>query len=323
MWGMGSRQLWGSRMPGFSGGAGPWNEDCDEVEQQLNLVSLALDAAGDSIMIHRLDGTLVRFNEAAARQFGLTVAELAQLEPWGWAQPMSEASRRKRLESIREQGEVAFLAKVTRPDGKKVIHDVHTRWVEAPGGPFIVAVSRDVTEQVRAREVLENLAFHDPLTGLANRALFEDRLELAMSSARRHDELLGVAFLDLDDFKDINDAFGHDMGDQVLIAVAQRLESSLRHEDTIARLGGDEFATIFPRVASIQDLDRLTKKLIDRVREPFSIGSIRFELNAAVGLAVFQPDDDARSLLMRADIEMYDAKRNSPTSRRAILRRRG
>ena len=104
--------------------------------------------------------------------------------------------------------------------------------------------------------MLENLAFHDPLTGLANRALFEDRLELAMSSARRHDELLGVAFLDLDDFKDINDGFGHDMGDQVLIAVAQRLEGSLRHEDTIARSGGDEFATIFPRVASVADLEQ-------------------------------------------------------------------
>jgi diguanylate cyclase (GGDEF)-like protein/PAS domain S-box-containing protein len=310
-------------MPGFSGMSGGWSEECDEVEQQLSLVSLALDAAGDSIIIHRPDGTLVRFNEAAAHQLGVTAEQFAQLPPWGWAQPMSAEARQKRCDSLREQGEIGFIATMTRGDGTQFLHDVHTRWIEAPGGPYIVAVSRDVTDQIRAREVLENLAFHDPLTGLANRALFEDRLELAMASARRHDELLGVAFLDIDDFKDINDGFGHIMGDQVLIAVAQRLESSVRHEDTVARIGGDEFAAIFPRATSIVNLEGLAEKLVARVREPVLIGPATFHVTASVGLGVFEPDDDARSLLMRADIEMYEAKRTSPLSRRAILRRRG
>ena len=310
-------------MPGYSGMSGGWDEDCDEVEHQLSLVSLALNAAGDSIMIHRPDGTLVRFNDAAARQLGLTTEQFAQLPPWGWAQPMPDEARQKRTDSLREQGEITFIASMTRDDGTQFLHDVHTRWIEAPGGPYIVAVSRDVTDQVRAREVLENLAFHDPLTGLANRALFEDRLELAMSSARRHDELLGVAFLDIDDFKDINDGFGHVMGDQVLMAVAHRLESTVRHEDTVARIGGDEFAAIFPRATSIEDLEGLADKLVARVAEPVIIGLEKFDVVASVGLAVFEPDDDARSLLMRADIEMYEAKRTSPTSRRAILRRRG
>jgi len=299
-------------------------DDCDEVQQQLDLVSLALDAAGDSIIIHHIDGTLVRFNKAAAEQLGMSVEHFEQLEPWGWAEPLSPEVRAERLAVLRAQGEMLFVAERTTDDGGQVLHEVRCRWVEAPGGPYIVAVSRDVTEQVRAHEVLENLAFHDPLTGLANRALFDDRLEQAMASARRHDEdLLCIAFLDIDDFKNINDAYGHVIGDQVLISVARRLEFSVRQEDTVARLGGDEFVAIFPRVASVDDLEFLASGLIGRVHEPVIIGTLRFEITASVGLAVFEPDDDARSLLMRADIEMYDAKRSSSTSRWAILRQRG
>jgi len=171
--------------------------------------------------------------------------------------------------------------------------------------------------------VLQNLAFHDPLTGLANRALFDDRLEQAMASARRHEDLLCIAFLDIDDFKNINDGHGHVIGDQVLISVARRLEFSVRQEDTVARLGGDEFVAIFPRVTSVDDFEFLASGLIGRVQEPVIIGKLRFNITASIGLAVFQPDDDARSLLMRADIEMYEAKRSSSTSRWAILRQCG
>jgi diguanylate cyclase (GGDEF)-like protein/PAS domain S-box-containing protein len=309
-------------MPLFGGDPADW-AGLDEVESQLRLVSLALDSAGDSIMIHRPDGTLVRFNRAAAESHGMTPEQFEQLPPWGWAQPMSDAQREERLAVLRGDGERSFVSHFTRDDGRDVAVEVSTRWIEAPDGPYIVAVSRDVTEQVRARAVLENLAFHDPLTGVANRALFEDRLDVAISSARRHGELLGVAYLDIDDFKDINDTFGHLMGDQVLIAIAQRLEGSVRQEDTVARLGGDEFVAIFPRVASEDDLVALANKLVSRVEEPVVIGYERFDVTASFGLAIFQPDDDARSLLMRADIEMYDAKRASPNSRRAILRGRG
>ena len=253
---------------------------------------------------------------------GLTVEQFERLGPWGWTSNIDPETRRERLESLRAAGEMTFLSQHTLPDGKRVIHDVHTRWADAPGGPYIVSVARDVTEQVRAREVLENLAFHDPLTGLANRALFEDRLELAMASARRHDDLLGIAFLDVDDFKDINDDHGHAIGDGVLITLARRLEASVRQEDTVARLGGDEFVVVFSRVASAGDLEFLAQKLIARVHEPIVIGDIHLDITASAGLALFQHDDDARSLLMRADIEMYEAKRMSPTARRAVLRRR-
>lgn len=307
-------------MPEFGGSTGAWDEGCGEVEEQLNLVSLALNAAGDAIIIHRPDGTLVRFNKAAADAMGMSPEEFEQLPPWGWATKMSDEARAERSAVLKEKGDLEFISPVTGADGRERLHEVHVRYVDVPGGPYIVAVTRDVTAQTRAREVLENLAFHDPLTGLANRALFEDRLEVALSSARRHNELLGVAYLDIDDFKRINDRHGHLMGDQVLIAVGQRLEGSVRQEDTVARLGGDEFAAIFPRVASLDDFELLAEKLVSCVSDPVVIGPVRLDVVASVGLAVFRPDDDARSLLMRADIEMYDAKRKSPTSRRATLR---
>jgi len=309
-------------MQGFVGTPGNRN-GCGDVQRELDLVSLALDAAGDGIIIHLTDGTVVRFNEAAAAQLEMTVAQFEQLGPWAWAQSMPAEAQQEWLDALREQGELVFVAPHILASGRCVLHDVRTRWVVAPGGPYIVAVCRDITEQVQAREALENLAFHDPLTGLANRALFDDRLELAMASARRHDDLFCIAFLDIDDFKNINDTYGHVIGDQVLIALARRLEVSVRAEDTVARLGGDEFAVIFPRVASVEDLELLAEELMAAVLDPVVVATLRFDMTSSVGLAVFQPDDDARALLMRADIEMYQAKRTSPTSRRAILRQRG
>jgi diguanylate cyclase (GGDEF)-like protein/PAS domain S-box-containing protein len=308
-------------MPGFSD-MNDQPSSCDDLNQQLRLASLALDAASDAIMIHRTDGSLIRFNAAAATQRGCTPEELIALGPWGWAEPMSEERRQERLEHLREQGEISFIARHPRCDGSVMVQDVRTHWVEAPGGPYIVAVSRDVTEMTHAHEVLENLAFHDPLTGIANRALFEDRLEVAISSARRHHDLLGVAFLDLDDFKSINDGFGHGVGDMVLVAVAHRLEGSVRHEDTVARLGGDEFVTIFPRMTSAEDIRHLAEKFVGRVNEPVRVEGLTFDLTASVGVAILEPDDDVRSLLMRADIEMYEAKRASSTSRRGVQRSR-
>jgi len=306
-------------MSGFRGGIHA-DDECDGLEGQLHLVSLALDAATDSIIIHRPDGTLVRFNPAAAANMGCTVEEFAALPPWGWAAQLTYEERAARTAALREAGEMSFVSPIVRKDGTHAISDVHTRWVEAAGGPYIVAVTRDITEQTRVHEVLENLAFHDPLTGVANRALFDDRLELAIASARRHNELLGIAFLDLDDFKRVNDEFGHAMGDLVLTVIAQRLEASVRSEDTVARLGGDEFAVILPRLTSQASFVHLAEKLEAHVAEPIVIGTDQFEMTASVGTATFEPDDDARSLLMRADIEMYEAKRSSDRSRLGVTR---
>lgn len=301
-------------------GKGP--EAPGSAESQLRIARLALDNSLDSIIIHDTEGRLVYFNEAAAALLGYTPEEFGRLEPWGFAGSATAQERAARMAEIQAAGEMTFFSEGRLKNGERWVAEVRSRWVEDVCGPLVVSVSHDVTDRVTARETLEHLAFHDPLTGLANRALFDDRLEVAIAGATRHGNLLGIAFIDLDGFKTVNDTLGHDVGDQVLITLARRLERTARAEDTVARFGGDEFVIIFPRLASEGALDAVAEKLRARLKEPLTVGAERIELSGSVGLALFDPSaDNARTLLMRADVSMYEAKRRAVPAGRHHLRR--
>jgi diguanylate cyclase (GGDEF)-like protein len=215
------------------------------------------------------------------------------------------------IAQIAEHGSLIFRSeRVVNGECRTV--EVHACYAPGEAGdePLIVSVSHDVTQKMRAEEILRHRAFHDSLTGLANRALFEDRLDLAMAGARRHGNILGIAYIDVDEFKAVNDTRGHEVGDRVLIVLGERLEGSVRQIDTAARFGGDEFVLIFPQLASGADLQRIVGKLIRKLGEPIAVDGVSFLLTSSVGTAIFDPiNDDARSLIMRADIAMYDAKR--------------
>jgi diguanylate cyclase (GGDEF)-like protein len=172
-----------------------------------------------------------------------------------------------------------------------------------------VLVFRDVTDRRELERELRQLAYTDRLTGLPNRALFHDRLERALVMADRHKTPVAVLFLDLDRFKTINDSLGHEIGDEVLVAVAQRLRRCLRAEDTLARLGGDEFAILLPEITSRRDTHLVTDKCLAALSEPELIGSHELTVNASIGVAV-SPEDgaDVQHLLRSADAAMYRAK---------------
>jgi diguanylate cyclase (GGDEF)-like protein/PAS domain S-box-containing protein len=172
-----------------------------------------------------------------------------------------------------------------------------------------VLVFRDVTERRELERELRRLAYTDRLTGLPNRALFHDRLEQALVMAERHNTPVAVLFLDLDRFKIINDSLGHEIGDEVLVAVAQRLRRCLRAEDTLARLGGDEFAILLPEIANRRDTHLVTDKCLAALSDPELIGSHELTVNASIGVAV-SPEDgaDVQHLLRSADGAMYRAK---------------
>ncbi len=278
---------------------------------QLWLTRLALENSLDSILIHDTEGRLVYFNQAAADALGLSMRDYANLEPWGFAGDYANVEEReRRLQAIKDAGSLTFMSQRALPDGSVVYLEVRTRWVETPGGPLVVAVTHDITERMTTKAALEYLAFHDSLTGLANRALFDDRLEQAIAAARRHGHVMGVAFIDLDDFKEINDEYGHDVGDSVLMALADRLSEAAREEDTVARFGGDEFVIIFPRLSSADDLNTVCDKVRALISQPVALDDLVIDVHASLGIAYFEDrDDDARSLLMRADIAMYRAKR--------------
>jgi diguanylate cyclase (GGDEF)-like protein/PAS domain S-box-containing protein len=170
-------------------------------------------------------------------------------------------------------------------------------------------VGRDITEIATARERIASLAYSDPLTGLANRASLVPSLEQAVQRARRRNAKLAVVFLDLDGFKQINDLYGHDAGDALLVDLAGRLRQHLRSSDLIARLGGDEFLVVLEEVQDIAPVEVVAKKLLAEAERPYAISGHAATVTASIGISVC-PDDavDAGALMKHADTAMYAAK---------------
>jgi len=176
---------------------------------------------------------------------------------------------------------------------------------------LFIATLRDISERKAHTDALEYQALHDALTGLPNRSLFGDRLRQALLGARRNQKMFGVLLLDLDRFKDINDALGHDRGDSLLQEVTARLRGVLRATDTVARLGGDEFAVLTTDARHPEDVAVTARKILASLEGPFSIGDHMVETGASIGIAMYPVHgDDPSTLLRRADVAMYVAKRS-------------
>ena len=172
-----------------------------------------------------------------------------------------------------------------------------------------VVTFRDISERKQMEEKILQMAYHDSLTGLPNRKLFSDRLDIALAQAQRNQKKVGIAMLDLDYFKGVNDTLGHDVGDLVLKATAERLSAPLRKGDTIARFGGDEFLLILPDLKGIEDVIPVAQKIVESFRQPFPVDTHHLVLTTSIGIAVYPIDGtDEGILLKNADIAMYQAK---------------
>ena len=172
-------------------------------------------------------------------------------------------------------------------------------------------IARDITARKQAESVIRFQAYHDLLTGLPNRSLLKDRLKLAISQARRSNEKVVFMFLDLDRFKIVNDTLGHAIGDQLLQAVARRLQSCIREGDTLSRFGGDEFALLLPRIRNQEDAEAIAQKIINILGEPFHIEGHELYLSVSIGITLFPENgENMDSLIQHADIAMYDIKGN-------------
>jgi diguanylate cyclase (GGDEF)-like protein/PAS domain S-box-containing protein len=173
----------------------------------------------------------------------------------------------------------------------------------------VIALIRDITERKAAEQQIEYQAYHDALTGLANRRLFQEHLTLALALAQRRDRLVAVLFLDLDHFKLVNDSLGHSVGDELLREIARRLRSSVREGDTVARVGGDEFTIVLQELSSRADAAVVAQKVLGTVAEPVEVGGHRLYVTTSIGVTLFPDDgDDAEALLKNADTAMYRAK---------------
>jgi diguanylate cyclase (GGDEF)-like protein len=205
------------------------------------------------------------------------------------------------------QGEIADQ----RKDGSPyTVEEVITPLFDEAGiVTHFLAIQHDVTHRRKESERDHYLAYHDVLTGLPNRAFFLDMQQKIISHAKRTQHMIATLFLDLDGFKPVNDNFGHDMGDQLLVAVAERLRAAVRQADTVARFGGDEFAVLITDIADVKIVALLARKLVDILSKPFVLRGHKFEVRASVGIAIYPSDgDSAQTLLAHADQAMYRAK---------------
>lgn len=189
--------------------------------------------------------------------------------------------------------------------------DVHIDFARKLAGSVSLAIenARLFEERKRSEEEMKRLAHHDVLTGLPNRMLFTDHLNLELSQARRNRKRLAVMFMDIDRFKEVNDTLGHTVGDQLLVEVARRLKSTVRESDTVARIGGDEFNILMADIDRAEDAGKIAKKIIASFREPFVVDHHMLNITTSLGISVYPDDGENDEILLKhADVALYHAK---------------
>lgn len=271
-----------------------------------------VQSASDVILITRPDTTITWQTQSAQRVLGYGAGAL---EGTRFTSLLHPADTEKAMAAF---GGVAIRSGSSNSAEWRVRHaDGSYRYVEVIANNLmsdttvegIVLTLRDVTERKSLEDELKHQAFHDSLSGLANRALFRDRLEHALARASRSLSALAVLFIDLDDFKLVNDTLGHAAGDQLLVAVADRLDSALRSGDTAARFGGDEFAILLEETADLEDARQAAERILSDLKAPFQVQDRSVTVHASIGIAYSKVGDEGPAeILQAADVAMYAAK---------------
>ncbi len=275
---------------------------------------LAFENNTAGMAIADLEGRLVDVNRAYCEMLGYEAKELLGRNLVVFTHP---DDRSLTLETNRRitSGEVdqtAYVKRYLHKDGRVVYGDVLTGVMkDEDGRPMhLVASIKDVSKERELAAQLSHQALHDPLTGLANRVLFDDRLTQALARGAREGGLVAVLLLDLDDFKGVNDSYGHHVGDQLLVALARRFEQVTRKSDTLSRFGGDEFLYLAAGLSSPAEAEEVARRLLDALSEPVLIAGTRLEQRASIGVVVGGSSGrEGRELVQNADTALYEAKR--------------
>jgi diguanylate cyclase (GGDEF)-like protein/PAS domain S-box-containing protein len=288
--------------------------------------------ASDAIMIVAEDGTVKYATPSTASVFGDIPVEGELLWDLVAAEERGEFARTFRELRERARFGPRFVdQRITRRDGKRV--HIQARCSDLRDEPTVdglVFTLRDVTEQHKLEEEMRHRAFHDALTGLPNRVLLQDRIAMQLASSRRTALIAGVLFVDLDDFKVVNDTLGHSVGDELLVEAAGRLHDIVRSSDTAARLGGDEFALLIVNAEDTTAVEAAAERVVNAFKEPFALASGLVTSTVTVGVATTLDSVDTDELLRHADLALYAAKaagkrqwrRYQPVLSTGLLRRR-
>jgi diguanylate cyclase (GGDEF)-like protein/PAS domain S-box-containing protein len=281
-------------------------------ESSLRLAYKVIEASHDAVMITNASGIIQSVNPSFCKLTGYSEAEaIGQTPSLLSSGQHDEHFYQQMWQRLKQQGYWQGEIWNKRKNG-----EVYPEWlsISAVRGENGVtnqyaAIFSDITERKKREQKIHELAYFDELTGLANRRLFQDRLEQALANAKRHHHQLAVLFLDLDLFKRINDKLGHQAGDEALRQVAQRLQKASRAGASVARLGGDEFTMLVPECSSLTEIERLAQRIVAQFDLPFSIQTNELVLTTSVGISIYpQHGDTASELLKYADAAMYQAK---------------
>jgi len=282
-------------------------------ERSQQWFAMIVESSSDAIIGKSLEGIILSWNRGAKRLFGYSAREAI-------GRPVSILLARNDAEEA-----LLFLERIgrgehikcremecVRRDGKQVCVSLAISPIKNNVGVVVGAsiIARDINDRKRAEDRLHHLALHDTLTGLPNRLLFRERVSHAITQACRNGHQVAVLFIDLNDFKEINDLLGHQIGDRLLQVTASRLRRCLRDGDAVARLGGDEFVVSLSALADSGDAALIADKIDETLREPFRVGSHELNVSASIGIGIYPADgQDVETLMHAADTAMYHAKR--------------
>jgi len=281
-------------------------------EAQLRLIEAVFDSSSEGIIITDAKSNIVKVNAAFTRMMGYTQAEVrgrgtrflqSGMHDPAFYRDMWQAL----LETHQWHGEIWNR----RKSGEVFPQNMSINAVCAHDGvvSHYVGMFSDITHQKRAQERLEDMATHDALTGLPNRIALSIKLHQVLAAARANNQLVAVCFVDLDGFKPVNDTYGHETGDLVLVEIAQRLKAAIRTSDTVARIGGDEFIMLLAEFTRMDEIEIALDRILETLRQPVFVKEAKIVISASIGVTVHPFDEsDTDTLIRHADQAMYSAK---------------
>ena len=290
-------------------------------ERALQISAAVMESAAEGIVVTDAQNRIIQVNPAFSAITGYRPQEVLGKDPGFLGSGRHESAFFSEMwEALERDGHWAGEIWNRRPDGT-----VYVVWLAisairgegAESGGRHVATFIDITQRKEVEDLLRHRAQSDPLTDLPNRTLFYDRLQMALTQARRYGEEFALLYVDLDHFKDVNDTLGHAAGDALLIETSRRLTQAVRQSDTVARLGGDEFAVILPKVSSDAEIEEVAQRIVTTMALPFLLSSGTVNISASVGVAIYpRHGDDLETIRAAADAALYLVKQSGRNSYR-------
>ncbi len=289
------------------------NNTIKKSRENENKFRLLFESASDAIYLFELTkdgmpGNFIEVNQIACERFGYSREQMLKMSPVDITSNHRKSKVADIQSNLLKYGKHTFEGEYVNKYGKKIPSEIHVSIIEYKNKKHALAISRDITERKKTADLVYKMAYYDQLTGLPNRRLFEEQLTKAIKKTPQESHNHAVMFIDLDGFKQINDTFGHAIGDCLLQNVAHRLKNIVRGNDFVSRLAGDEFTILLPNISKVDAL-KVSERIISSFESPFYIGKQRLDVSCSIGITFSSSTINSIETIMRqADLAMYEAK---------------